>query len=187
MYRCTSGSPAKIATSEPKARNGTERDSRLAGDASALARAEQRSVEHARQQRDQHRRSHRAAEEQAHHARELDVAHAHPARVGERRQQQRTAGGRTRDQAGRLAARVERESDAERQHGAKRGQAVGDDAVLDVDQHDRYEQEDEDDIQSDRRGRAAREHRRDAQQCAQRLDERVARGDRCGAVATAAS
>ena len=73
------------------------------------------------EQRDQDRRGDGAAEEQPHHARELDVAHAHAARIGERGEQQKAAGGSPRDQPFGLAGRIERraEDERERSHRAR--------------------------------------------------------------------
>jgi hypothetical protein len=80
-----------------------------------------------------------------------------------------------RDQAFRLAGWVEREPDRERQHGAERRQLVGDDAVLEVDQRDRNDQQDQHDAERDRRGGVVHKHGTDAQRGRERLHQRVAR------------
>ena len=74
---------------------------------------------------------------------ELHVAHAHAAGIGERGEQQQATGGRARDQAFGLAGGIEREADRERQDRAERGEAVGDDAMLEVDQRGRHDEQDQ--------------------------------------------
>ncbi len=140
----------------------------------ALASHQKRSEQHPGEQCDQHRRGNRATEEQAHHAGQLHVAHAHATWIGHRSDQKRPACHGAGDQPLRLAARVECGSERNREDRAERRQLVGDDAVLDVDQCDRDEQQDEGYVQSDRCGAAAGKHRTHAQQSSKRLHQRIA-------------
>ena len=138
-------------------------------------------------QRDQDRRGDGAAEEQAHHAGELDIAHAHAAGIGERRDQQEAAGGGAGDQACKLARWVERGAEHEREHGAERGDLVGDDPVFEVNYGRGYDDQDQRDAQGDARQRVVCEHGADTQRRGAPLDERVARRDRLAAAAAVAA
>ena len=59
----------------------------------------------------------------------------------------------------RLAGGVERRAEDDGKHRAGRGDHVGDDAVLEVDQRRGHDEQDQHDAQHDPAGRAVREHR----------------------------
>ena len=107
-----------------------------------------------------------------------------PPGVGERRDQQEAAGGGARDQARRLTGGVERRAEHEREHGAERGDAVGDDAVLEVDQRRGHHEQDQRHAQRDARraSRARSRRRRTAQRCPPRRAGSAGRSARrsCG-------
>ena len=180
--------PTSIATMPPKARNGTERDRRLAAAGDALAGDDDDADEHAGQQRDEQRGSDRGTEEQAEDAGELHVAHAHAAGGGERGEQEEPAGGGARDEPLGLPAGVEREADDDRGDGRGTGELVRDDPVLEVDERHRDQERDEDEPEDHLRGVVVVDGDGDrGQRRGAGLDERVAGGDAGAAAAAAAA
>ncbi len=86
-----------------------------------------------------------------------------PPGIGERREQQKAAGGGARDQAFGLAGGVQRGAEDEREHRAEQRQPVGDDPVLEVDQRGGHDDQDQRDAERDPGRRVVREHGADAQ------------------------
>src|SRR3954471_16963019 len=83
----------------------------------AVAQHDRDPHDRSREERDEKSRRHREAEAQPHHAGELHVAHPHPARVGERREQQERERAGARDQELRQLARADKGRDRHRPYG----------------------------------------------------------------------
>src|SRR5256714_3024523 len=166
---------------------GPERNGGLAPRAASLARDYARADDGSQQQREHHGGGHVATEEESHDGGELDVTHAHAAGIRKRGCEQQAARDGAREQPFGLAGGIECQANAEPEQRTEGGDAVGDDAVLEVDQRRRHEQQDEHDAERDSGGRVAGQHRTYAQRGRHRLDERVALGDRGRAAAAAAA
>src|SRR5256714_3143786 len=156
---------------------GTERNGGLAPPPASLARDYAGADDGSQQQREHHGGGHVATEEESHDGGELDVAHAHAAGIRKRGCEQQAARDGAREQPFGLAGGIECQADAEPEQRTEGGDAVGDDAVLEVDQRRRHEQQDEHDAERDSGGRVAGQHRTYAQRRRHRLDERVAPGE----------
>src|SRR6202035_1659032 len=85
------------------------------------------------------------------------------------------------------AARIQGQPDHQGQDRSQRGDPVGDDAVLEVDQGGGDDYQDEDDAEGDGRRGVVYEHGADAERGREPLDQRIAERNRDSAAATVAA